>query len=254
MKRKNAIAQPKVPLEIRDKHPLAIRWFHWINFPVLTLMVWSGLMILWANNVFTLFGHKVLTSDALEHPLAPYDRLLHRNPAADGAYTLGFRLAEGMAWHFLFAWFFAINGALYVLYLVFSGAWRDLLPKRGSLRHAGLTVLHDLHLRKEAPPGNDYNGAQRISYTGVVLLGFGALLTGLAIYKPMQLSPLTQALGGYTAARFEHFWIMMSLSAFFLVHVVQVARAGWNNFRSMITGRDLVPIVDASRTEGEGTA
>ena len=249
-------------MELREKHPLAIRWFHWINFPVLTLMVWSGLMILWANNVFTLFGgftifgHKVgnvISQDTLTHPLAPYDKLLHRNPAADDAYTLGSRLAEGMSWHFLFAWIFAINGALYVLYLAFSGEYRTLLPKRGSLRHAWLTVLHDLHLRKEPPAPDKYNGAQRISYTAIVLMGLGATLTGIAVYKPMQLSPLTQALGGYTAARFEHFWLMIGFCGFFLVHVGQVAKTGWNNFRGMITGRELVP-VETPMPEGEVAA
>ena len=231
-----------VALEIREKHPLAIRWFHWINFPVLTIMIWSGLMILWANDVFTFFGHKVVTADTLEHPLAPYDKLLGRDPAAETHYTLGFRLAEGMSWHFLFAWIFAINGLLYVLYLAFSGEYRTLLPKRGSVRHAWLTILHDLRIRKEPPPPDKYNGAQRISYTAIVLMGLGSLLTGLAVYKPMQLSGLAGLLGGYTAARFEHFWLTIGFLLFFVVHVLQVAKAGWNNFRSMITGRELAPV------------
>ena len=243
------------PLEIRDKHPLAIRWFHWVNFPVLFLMIWSGLMILWANDVFTFFGHKVLTADSLEHPLAPYDRLLAHlgRRAGDAPYSLGSRLAEGMSWHFAIAWTFAINGLLYVLYVARSGAWRTLLPNRHSLREGWWTVLHDLRLRKEPLPPAKYNGAQRIAYTGVIVLGVGALLTGLAIYKPMTLSPLTRLLGGYTAARFEHFWIMIAFLAFFFVHVAQVIRAGWNNFRSMIVGRELAP-ADAPLPEGEAVA
>jgi thiosulfate reductase cytochrome b subunit len=232
-------------LEIRDRHPLAIRWFHWINFPLLFLMIWSGLMILWANNAFTIAGRPVISQDSLDFPLALYDRLVRHDPNATDHYTFGFRLAEGMSWHFLVMWLFAINGALYVLYLAFSGAWRFLLPKRGSFRHAWLTVLHDLHLRKEPPPPDGYNGAQRFAYTGVVVMGLGSLITGLAIYKPMQLSGLAGLLGGYTAARFEHFWLMIGFLAFFAVHVAQVIRAGWNNFRSMITGRELVRIEEA---------
>lgn len=249
-------------VEIREKHPLAIRWFHWINFPVLTLMVWSGLLILWANNAFTLFGgftlfgHKfnqVITTDTLEHPLALYDHALGRKPTADSAYTLGSRLAEGMSWHFLFAWLFAINGVLYVLYLIFSREYRTLLPKRGSVHHALLTILHDLHIRKEPPPPDKYNGAQRISYTAIVFMGAWAVLSGLAVYKPKQLSVLCQLLGGYTAARFEHFWLMIGFCLFFLVHVSQVVKTGWNNFRGMVTGRELVPI-DTPAIEGEVTA
>jgi len=233
---------PTGPVEIREKHPLAIRWFHWVNFPVLFIMIWSGLMILWANNVFQIGGRHVISQESLDFPLAWYDKLIGHKPAADDHYTLGARLAEGMSWHFLVMWIFTINGALYVLYLAFSGAWRDLLPKPGSIRHALLTVLHDLHLRKEAPPADGYNGAQRFAYTGVIIMGFGSLISGLAIYKPMQLSGLAQFLGGYSAARFEHFWLMIGFCAFFLVHVVQVAKTGWNNFRSMITGKELVPV------------
>lgn len=241
-------------VEIREKHPLAIRWFHWINFPVLTLMVWSGLLILWANDAFTLFGwHHVLPQGTLEHPLGWYDHLLRRNPDAEGHYTLGSRLAEGMSWHFLFAWAFTINGVLYALYLILSREYRTLLPKRGSVHHAWLTILHDLRLRKEPPPPDKYNGAQRISYTAIVVMGAWAVLSGLAVYKPKQLSVLCQLLGGYTAARFEHFWLTIGFCLFFLVHVSQVAKTGWNNFRGMVTGRELVPI-DTPPIEGEVAA
>ena len=224
-----ALPQESAPTRLRAKHPLAIRWFHWINFPVLFLMIWSGSLILWANNVFgvTLFGHtftkQVVTSSWLER------------------FQQDHRLAEGMSWHFVFAWIFAINGALYVLYTLVSGAWREILPNRHSLKESFLVVLHDLRLRREAPPQKKYNGAQRIAYTLVTVMGFGSLLTGLSIYKPTQLAPLTAALGGYDAARFWHFWLTVAFLAFFLVHVVQVVRAGWNNFRSMVTGYEIAP-------------
>ena len=241
-------------MEIRAKHPLAIRWFHWVNFPVLFLMIWSGMMILWANDVFTVAGRHVLPQSFLEHPLAWYDRALHvKFGPGDEPYSLGYRLAEGMWWHFALAWIFAINGTLYVAYLLRSGAWRTLFPNRHSFKESFLVVLHDLHLRKEPPPPAKYNGAQRIAYTAVILMGLGSLLTGLAVYKPMQLSPLTQALGGYTAARFEHFWLTIGFVAFFLVHVGQVAKTGWNNFRGMITGHELAPAV-APVPEGEALA
>ena len=62
------------------------------------------------------------------------------------------------------------------------------------------------------------------------------LLTGLAIYKPAQLNWLCNMLGGYEWARAEHFIITILFFLFFLVHVLQVLKAGWNNFRGMITG------------------
>jgi thiosulfate reductase cytochrome b subunit len=101
-------------------------------------------------------------------------------------------------------------------------------------------MLHDLHLRKELPPQGRFNGAQKIAYTMVVLMGFGSLLTGLAIYKPIQVNWLTAAFGGYPWARFFHFWLTMGYIGFFLVHVAQVIKAGWNNFRAMVIGVEVV--------------
>jgi thiosulfate reductase cytochrome b subunit len=71
-------------------------------------------------------------------------------------------------------------------------------------------------------------------------MGFGSLITGVAIYKSVQFSWLTALCGGFAAARFEHFWLTMGYIAFFFVHVGQVIKAGWNNFRAMITGYEIV--------------
>jgi thiosulfate reductase cytochrome b subunit len=71
-------------------------------------------------------------------------------------------------------------------------------------------------------------------------MGFGSLLTGLAIYKPTQFAWLASLLGGYMAARFEHFLLALGYVLFFLIHIAQVIRAGWNNFRGMVSGYELV--------------
>ena len=218
---------------LEPKHPLAIRWFHWINFPVLMLMMWSGLLIYWANDVYRIgLGNWTLFRF---FPQTFYDK-----------FHIPQRLAEGMAWHFTFAWIFAINGLLYVLYLAFSGEWRQLIPKRETLGEAVQVVLHDLKIRKQPLPRRKFNGAQRIAYTGVIVMGAGMVLTGLAIYKPVQLWLISAPLAGiggasaYEVSRFLHFWITLAFCGFFLVHVAQVARAGWNNFRAMVTGYEIV--------------
>jgi thiosulfate reductase cytochrome b subunit len=214
-------------VRLEEKHPLAIRWFHWISFPLLSLMIWSGLLIYWANDVYRV-GWSNTT-------------LFHFFP--DGLYQflhIDHGLSQGMALHFFFMWLFVANGVAYVIYLAVSGEWRNLLPNRTAFRDALLVTLHDLHLRKEAPPQGLYNGAQRIAYTGVVVMGMGSVVTGLAIYKPIQLSWLAQLLGGYPMARWEHFFLMLAFVGFFLVHIAQVIRAGWDNFRSMVAGYSLV--------------
>jgi thiosulfate reductase cytochrome b subunit len=209
--------------KISKKHPLAIRWFHWINFPILAIMVWSGMLIYWANDVYRLgWGDKTVLKF---FPDSFYKAL-----------NIPFRLAEGMSLHFIFMWFFAVNGFIYVLYLIFSGEWRLIFPNKKSLKESALVVLHDLHLRKSTPPQKKYNAAQRIAYTLVIFMGLGSVLTGLSIYKPIQFQTLTSLLGGYEWARIEHFTLTILFTLFFLVHIIQVALAGWNNFQSMITG------------------
>lgn len=207
------------------KHPLAIRWFHWINFPVLFVMIWSGLLIYGANRVYRI-GIGEWTLFAFDTKFAEQ-------------FNLRFRLAEGLAWHFTFMWIFALNGLLYGLYLAFSREWKHLLPTRNTLIEAWHVVLHDLRLSKKPLPQAKFNGAQRIAYTSVTLLGLMSLLSGLAIYKPTQLAWLTWMMGGYQSARWIHFWITFAFCAFFLVHIAQVIRAGWNNFRAMVTGYEL---------------
>jgi thiosulfate reductase cytochrome b subunit len=224
--------------KIVKKHPLAIRWFHWINFPILTVMIWSGLLIYWANDVYKIgFGDKTLIKF---FPESFYQ-----------AFNLKQHLAEGMAYHFLFMWLFFINGFLYVLVTLFTGEWKYLLPQKKSFKEAWQVLMHDLHIRKKTPPQTKYNGAQRITYTAIIIMGLGSILTGLSIYKPVQLGWLCAIFGGYKMARILHFALTIGYVLFFIVHLLQVIRAGWNNFRAMITGFDVVKIVDKPAVQTE---
>jgi thiosulfate reductase cytochrome b subunit len=214
---------PRIRLD--KKHPLAIRWMHWINFPVLFTMIWSGLLIYWNDS-----------DNAYKHPHAVYR-------VGVGSFTLvrffphwfwmamnaPYHVTEGLGYHFFFAWIFAINGLLYVLFTILSGEWRFVVPDRKSMIQAIQVTLKDLHLSKYLPPQTKYNGAQKIAYTSVILMGAGSLLTGLAIYKPTQAHWLTTLLGGYEMARWEH-----------------LVLAGWNNFRSMVSGLEVKSIQEPS--------
>jgi len=214
-------------MHLEEKHPLAIRWFHWISFPLLGLMIWSGLLIYWANDVYRVgWGQTTL---------------FHFFPERFYQFLgLSQRLAEGMALHIFFMWLFIANGLLYVAYLLISGEWRHIAPERRSIHQAIQVMLHDLHLRSDLPPQGKYNGAQRLAYSSVILMAAGSLVTGLAIYKPAQLSWLATLLGGYQMARWEHFLLTIGFLLFFAIHIAQVIRAGWRNFRAMVVGYDLV--------------
>ncbi len=204
-------------LLIREKHSRILRWSHWVNFPLLSLMVWSGILIYWANDAYVPIPDSIAKTFSLQN-----------------------RLAEGMGWHFFIMWAFLINGLIYVTYLLISGDWKDIAPDRRIFKEAIAVLLHELKIKKVAPPLNGkFNAAQKLAYTGAILMGVGSILTGLAIYKPVTLGWLTELLGGYKAARFEHFLLMIGFVLFFIVHIIQVIRAGWNNFRAMVAGYEI---------------
>ena len=214
--------------EIKEKHPFFIRWTHWINFPLLTIMIWSGLLIYWADSEYSIGSLKFF-------PKWFYTLL-----------NVPHRLGEGMSFHFLFMWFFMLNGFFYVLYTIVSGVWKELLPNKRSFKEAWQVLLHDLHIRKSLPPQEKYNGAQRIAYTSIILMGIGSVLTGLAIYKPVQFNWLTWICGGYHVARIIHFVLTMGYVFFFLIHLTMVILAGWNNFRAMVAGFEVIQTAPAT--------
>jgi thiosulfate reductase cytochrome b subunit len=222
--------------QLQKKHPRAIRWFHWINFPLLALMIWSGMLIYWANDVYRIG----LGRFTLFHFFP--DWFYH-------LFNIPYRLAEGMGWHFFLMWLFVLNGVAYVLYTVISGEWRYLVPNRRSLVEAVQVTLYELGLSQSHPPPRKFNGAQQIAYTAIILMGAGSVVTGLAIYKPTQLGWLDWLLGGYAMARIWHFCLTIGYVLFFVVHVAQVIRAGWNNFRSMVTGWEVVNAREAAVPE-----
>ncbi len=191
--------------------PWIVRVTHWVNVVLLVIMAGSGLRILGA--------HPMLGPVGAEYEWYP----LQGTPPPD-ALTLGSWLAGARHWHFAFAWLFAANALVYVVYLAASGEWRRrlFLPRR-DLANAGGTFLYYLRLRRTPPPQDGlYNGLQRLAYTSILALAPLLVLTGLALYKPVQLPWLTALLGGYDTARTLHLLLLAAVALFALVHVVQV--------------------------------
>ncbi|HTI84627.1 MAG TPA: cytochrome b/b6 domain-containing protein [Acetobacteraceae bacterium] len=189
-------------------YPLIARITHWINAAAMTVMIGSGWQIYNAS------------------PLFPF--------AFPSWLTLGHWLGAALALHFAAMWLLAANFALYLGYGVISGhIRRRLFPLRPR------EIWHDAMaaLRFRLPHDSaQYNAVQRLLY---VLVGCGialAIVSGLAIWKPVQLYPLTLVLGGYEVARRVHFLAMSGIVAFIVVHLTLVAIVP-STLRHMITGR-----------------
>ena len=208
---------------MRKTQPLLVRLTHWLNVPVLVLMAMSGLEIL-----------------AAYPSLGPRGRLFRWyafNGHAPPSFTrYGGWLAGARQLHFTFAWLFVANGLAYLIYLLASGQWRDrwFLPWRDS-KNAVHTAAYYMRLRKTAPEQGLYNGLQRLGYMSASLLALVSALSGLAIYKPVQLWPLCRLFGGYDAARAVHLLSLGSLALFTLGHLLMVA-IHYKRFAEMITG------------------
>jgi len=190
-------------------HPLWVRVTHWVNAFAMVVMIGSGWEI---YNASPLFGFT-------------YPKSI----------TLGGWLAGALLWHFAAMWLLAVNGLAYIALGLATGRFRrKLFPLRpgeviadagaalrGKLAHDDLSV---------------YNAVQKLLYLGVILAGIVIVLSGLSIWKPVQLQELTALFGGYDAARYVHFFAMAAIVGFVVIHVV-MALVVPKSLRAMITGR-----------------
>ena len=193
------------------QHPFVVRLTHWVNFIALGIMVTSGLRIYNASPVFDF-----------------------RIPAV---LTLGGWLAGARQWHFFAMWLFLINGLVWFVYNIASkhGRQTTLFSKK-DVRGVLPMVKYYLRIRKEHPPSKKYNSLQKFAYTIIPLVAVGVLLSGIAIYWPVQFQVITLFFGNYDVARVWHFIFMAALVLFFVAHIFMVILAGWINFVSMFTG------------------
>jgi thiosulfate reductase cytochrome b subunit len=140
------------------------------------------------------------------------------------------------ALHFAFAFALIAVAAVYVLTLVVSGKWRMFLPSRANVEDAAAVVRAELGAGAHEPALLKYNGAQRLAYGAVFLMAGAEVLTGCALYFRHQAPWFTRMLGGEDVVSGLHIAFMFGITAFALVHVVQVLRAGLPALLGMIGG------------------
>ena len=206
------------------RHHWIVRATHWVNVVALTIMVGSGLRIF---NAYPAFARKGETFCCW-----PWE-----GTAIPGWLTFGGWLAGARNWHFAMMWMLAVNGAIYLAFIWLHGEWRDLAPRRGDVRDAWQMIRFYLFIRKTHPRQGKHNALQKGVYFALPWLGVLAVLTGLAIWKPVQLAPLTGLFGGYVWARYWHFLVMLTLVLLGLGHVFMVFAVDPQSLVSMVTGR-----------------
>ena len=202
----DAATAPSSPAMI---HPRWVRITHWINAAAMAVMIGSGWEI---YNASPLFGFTIPKS-----------------------ITLGGWLAGALLWHFAAMWVLAVNGLIYVVLGFVTGRFRRRLwPIRPS------EVLADTRAALTFSLSHDniaiYNSVQRLLYAGVILAGVVIVLSGLAMWKPVQLQELAALFGGYDAARYVHFFAMVAIVGFLVIHIV-LAIAVPRSLRAIIAGR-----------------
>ena len=150
--------------------------------------------------------------------------------------TFGAWLAGARNWHFAMMWVLAINGLVYLGFIYLHGEWRDLVPRRGMIRDSWEMMKFYLTIRKDHPIQGKHNALQRGAYFAMPIIAIMAIVTGLAIWKPVELAPLTNLLGGYAWARYWHFWAMLLLVILTAVHVFMVFTVDPYSIVSMVSG------------------
>ena len=208
---------------MNKRHHWIVRLTHWVNFLALTIMVGSGLRIF---NAYPAFARRGQTFCCY-----PWER-----KAIPEAFTFGGWLAGARNWHFAAMWLLVVNGLIYLGFIYLHGEWRDLVPRRGYLRDAWEMAKFYLFVRRDHPHQGKHNALQRGAYFAMPIIGALAVITGLAIWKPVQLAPLTNLLGGYVWARYWHFVAMAALVLLTVVHVFMVFAVDPYSLRSMVTG------------------
>jgi len=209
--------------ETKKRHHLVVRITHWVNAIALTIMIGSGLRIF---NAYPAFARKGETFCCY-----PFEG--HRIPEW---LTFGGWLAGARNWHFASMWLLVVNGLVYLGFIYLHGEWRDLVPRRGLARDAWEMIKFYLVLRRDHPHQDKHNAIQRLVYFSMPIVGLVAVLSGIAIWKPVQLSPLTAVFGGFVWARYWHFLAMVVLVALSLGHVFMVFAVDPYSLRSIITG------------------
>jgi len=214
-----------MPDRDEQRHPLSRRILHWVMAVSILVMIGSGWRIYNASPIFgfILFPDWLTLGGDVQNSLAR-----HGDPG----------VASAIAWHFAAMWTLAVSYLLFVGWGLITGHfWRDFLPVtpksvwRDFIAAATFRLQHRL---------GEYNAVQKAAYVGVLGLVALMILSGVAIWKPVQTYPLEMLFGGFQGARLVHFIVMAGIVVFLLVHICLTALVP-RTFQAMVLGRASEP-------------
>jgi len=201
--------QRAVPTTGKVIQPIWVRILHWTNAFAMVLMIMSGWQIYNASPLF--------------------------NFSFSSSITLGGWLGGALQWHFAAMWLLMVNGLTDLVLGLATGRFRKkLLPITPSGVIADTRAALTGHLSHDDL--STYNYVQKLLYVGIIMVGIVIVLSGLSIWKPVQLQYLTALFGGYDFARYVHFTAMALIVAFLFVHVA-LALIVPKSLRAMLIGR-----------------
>ena len=198
----------------RRLHPLPVRIMHWLNAIAMLVLISSG----WG-----IYDDEVI-----------FGWLYFPEALAIGGWA-----AQHLLWHFAAMWLLVVNGGFYLVYGLVTGRFREkLFPIRA--RELVQVVRETLRLHIAHEDLTVYNAVQKALYLVVILAGIMQVVSGLAIWKPVQFSGLTALFGSFQGARLAHFIGMAVIVGFLVVHVA-LALLVPRTLVAMVTGGPAVP-------------
>ncbi|MBV8185036.1 MAG: cytochrome b/b6 domain-containing protein [Hyphomicrobiales bacterium] len=203
-------------------HPGIVRLTHWINAIAIIIMIGSGWRIY--NNV-PIFS-------AIQFPLWA---TLGGDPDLTYARNSDVGFSNALLWHLAGMWLFVVNGIVYLAYAILSGRlFGKFFPIRP--REVAATIADTLRFRLAHDNLTIYNAVQKLLYVGVIAAMILAAISGLSLWKPVQLQALISLFQGFQGARLVHFLCMSAIALFLVVHVTLALLVPQTLF-AMITGR-----------------
>jgi len=213
--------------EFKTIHTLPTRIFHWVIAMSIFAMIYSGMLIYWANDEYSISIGKITIIKFFPNWFYNF-------------FDLKSKLSYGMAIHFSLIWIMSISVLGYFLYVLLTKRRKEFLLNKKERKGIFPYLKDEILFKKHKEKSTKYNPVQKLAYGSCIIMLFLVVVTGFAIYKPSKLEWLCYLLGGYKSSRIIHFICTLGLSGFIIIHIAQVIKYGFFMFLSIITGKERI--------------